>query len=116
MMYDLDTARLAAMVRAKQGTRGLRAAAYEITSNVGSMSISTLSRLMNDQMPDMVTFLTLCTWLQVAPSEFFSPTECRSTGEEIAMQIRSDASLEPVAANVLATIVEAAYRELIKNG
>ena len=114
MMYDLDTDRLAALIRAKQARRGLRAVAYEIAANAGSVSISTLSRVINGQMPDMVTFLSLCTWLKVAPAEFFNPSEKRSTGEEIALMIRSDASLEPVAADVLATIVEAGYRELRK--
>lgn len=40
-------------------------------SELSKVSSSTLSRLERGQMPDMITFTALCTWLEVEPTKFF---------------------------------------------
>ena len=57
MSVGVDTAKLSAMVRAKRGSMGLRAAAEEI----GDISASTLSRIEQGRIPDLDTFFRLCT-------------------------------------------------------
>jgi transcriptional regulator with XRE-family HTH domain len=114
MASYLDMDKLSAMVRTKRGTRGLRETAQE----VGAVSASTLSRVENGKAPDMDTFLLLCDWLDVPPTEFFGDTE-RPGGpvelgapESIEIQLRSDKNLDPATANALSALVRAAYREL----
>jgi transcriptional regulator with XRE-family HTH domain len=62
-----DTRRFAASVRTKRGERSLREAATDI----GTISPSTLLRLEREEVPDMETFLRICDWLRMAPSELF---------------------------------------------
>ncbi len=110
MKNALDIAKLSAMVRTKRGYSGLRSVSAELENAV---SPSTLSRVENGKLPDMETFLRLCDWLEVPPAEFFIGTgRPLSTGEEIAIMIRSDSGLDPATANVLAVLVEVAYREM----
>jgi transcriptional regulator with XRE-family HTH domain len=117
MGHYLDMDLLATMVRTQRGNRGLRETATEI----GNVSPSTLSRVENGKMPDMEPFLLLCDWLKVPPAHFFKNTNkmlsadvdtSSDTSEAIAIQLRADKHLDPTTANVLATLVKAAYRDL----
>lgn len=113
MRYLLNMERLAVMVRSQRGVRGLR----EVAAEIGDVSPSTLSRVENGNKPDMDTFLALCAWLKVPPAEFFiDPTKHADTSgtsaDAISLQLRSDRSLDPATAHVLATLVQAAYRDL----
>ena len=111
MHNKLHIDRLATMVRTKRANRGLRETALEI----GNVSPSTLSRVENLRMPDMETFLLLCDWLHVAPAEFFSEDASvpgKTSAESIEIHLRADKNLDPATANVLATIVRAAYQEM----
>jgi transcriptional regulator with XRE-family HTH domain len=111
MQNHLDIERLARLVKTKRASKGLR----EVAAEIGSVSPSTLSRVENGRIPDMETFLLLCDWLRVAPSEFFStdePVTEKTSAESIEIQLRADKNLDPVTANALATIVRAAYTEL----
>ena len=65
-------------------------------------------------MPDMETFLALCDWLQVPPTELIRNTEGShlDTPEAIAIQLRADKNLDPAIANALASLVKAAYQDL----
>lgn len=45
---------------------GLRAVAEQV-----SVSASTLSRIENNELPDIETFGKLCGWLQISPAYFF---------------------------------------------
>lgn len=112
MRTELDIERLATMIRARRGVRNLREAAAEI----GNVSPSTLSRVENEKMPDMETFLLLCDWLEVSPTTLFRQSgEAQKTvppsGEQISLQLRADKNLDPATANVLAAIVSAAYEQ-----
>ena len=52
------------------GTDALRTAA-----NAAGTSASTLSRLINGQMPDVETLLTVCGWMGRSPMEFVIDTD-----------------------------------------
>lgn len=112
MANYVDLKRLAQLTRAKRGNRGLR----EVSQEIGKISPSTLSRVENEKMPDMETFLLLCDWLNIAASELVKNTDDEkekkdTTPDSIAAQLRSDKSLDPNTASVLATIIRAAYNE-----
>lgn len=118
-MSEIDYSRLAALVRAKQGSRGLR----EISAEIGAISPSTLSRLLRDEVSDMTnsTFLQICDWLGVAPDEFIleetvesSESIDISTPDKIALQLRADPDLDPTTAAMLAEMVKAAYQRARK--
>lgn len=106
--------KLAVMVRSRRAGRGLR----EVSDEIGEVSPSTLSRVENGKMPDMSTFLRLCNWLQVRPTEFIKDDELQSATpeanipESIAVLLRSDKNLDPATANTLATLIKAAYKDL----
>lgn len=113
MTYRLDIDQLATLTRSKRGSKGLRVAAKEI----GSVSTSTLSRVENGKMPDMETFLALCSWLEVPPATLirdskdtreFDTTDLNAS-EALAIQLRADKNLDPATANALAELVKAAY-------
>ncbi|MEL6940125.1 MAG: XRE family transcriptional regulator [Cyanobacteria bacterium J06598_1] len=113
MGYSLDIQMLAGLVRSKRGHRGLRVAAQECNT-----SASTISRVEREQVPDINSFLALCNWLEVAPARLFKDSEHQlpndelplSKAEELALRVRSDSRLSPATANVLATLIKAAYR------
>lgn len=113
MSTYLDVDRLASLVRKRRGGRGLR----ETSKEIGSVSPSTLSRIEGGKMPDMETFMALCDWLQVPPSELFQTTEDQGleTPDMISIQLRADKKLDPAIANALASLVKAAYRDLSQN-
>ncbi|WP_324679874.1 hypothetical protein [Hymenobacter sp. GOD-10R] len=118
MLYQVDTARLASLVRAKRGGQTLREAAEEITKTVGPVSVGTLLRVEQQRMPDLPVFLHFCNWLNVSPARLLycpsSPAAApaESTAATVARLLRSDSRLEPAMANVLAIMVEATYTQL----
>lgn len=118
MLYQVDTARLALLVRAKRGDRTLREAAEEITKSVGPVSVGTLLRVEQQRLPDLPVFLHFCNWLDVSPAQLLycpsSPMAAttETTAATVARLLRADARLEPAMANVLAIMVEATYTQL----
>lgn len=107
MSFHLKIYQFASLVRKKRGSRGLR----ETSDEIGNVSASTISRVENGNVPDMETFLALCDWLEVSPSELFGNIpEAVDTPEAIAIQLRADKSLDPVAANVLTVLIKSAYQ------
>jgi transcriptional regulator with XRE-family HTH domain len=115
MTYELDTAKLATMVRGQRANRTLR----DIAAELGDVSASTLHRLEAGKCPDMGVFLRICRWLKVEPSQFFrksvrenevsSQSGSAYSQGQIVDLIRSDAILTPVAANILVAIINATY-------
>ncbi|GIK38003.1 MAG: hypothetical protein BroJett011_18360 [Chloroflexota bacterium] len=124
MSSYLAVDRLAALVKAKRGDKGLRKTAKEI----GEISPSTLSRIEQGKMPDLDTFIRLCNWLGVAPNQFFegsrnqelSPDQSNippiapgmSTPEIVEVHLRADKELDPETAEALANMVKAAYQAI----
>ncbi len=108
MARFLDTKALAERIRLKRGKRGLR----EISEEMNGIGISTLSRIENGKMPDVETFLAICHWLQVSPSEFVKkPEESTETDtiDEVEGHFRADQNLDPELAHVLAEFMKRAY-------
>jgi transcriptional regulator with XRE-family HTH domain len=105
----LDIRKLASLIRIKRGGRGLR----EISTEIGNVSPSTLSRVENGSMPDMETFVALCDWLQVRPGDLFvTDHEQREldTTAKIVILLFGDENFHPDTAQALAQIVKATYR------
>lgn len=117
-----DMQRLAALVRAKRGTRGLRAVAQELET----VSSSTLSRIEQGKVPDLDTFARLCQWLGVSADEFISsrketvgsgyPLQApgMTTPEIITAHLRADRALTTETADALATMVRLAYEAVAR--
>jgi transcriptional regulator with XRE-family HTH domain len=91
MSLQLDTEKLATMVKSKRAGRGLRIVAKEI----GDVSASTLSRIEQGSIPDVNTFLMLCKWLGVSTDTFIISGEVTqsstiTSAEKIVAHLRAD--------------------------
>lgn len=125
MKHKLATDKLAALIKAKRGAKGLRATAREI----GGISPSTLSRVEQGKSPDLDMFLKLCAWLEVQPEDLLeaegeTSTQSvsqpplppgMSTPEIIEVHLRADRELDPATAKALADLVKAAYNAVRAN-
>ena len=118
MSSYIDFAKLAALVRAKRGDRGLREAAEEI----GDVSPSTLSRIEGERVEDVAssTLLSLCDWLGISPVEVIkdardAPPPDIDVADSVDLQLRADRGLDPAMARMLSEMFKAAYREAKKN-
>jgi transcriptional regulator with XRE-family HTH domain len=116
MDTEINIRELAALLRARRGTRGLRAVAEEITAKCGPVSSSTLSRIEQGKVPDLDTFVRLCKWLEV-PTErlMFGDKEPKrshgqvSTAEVIKAHLRADRTLDPSTAEALVNMIQLVY-------
>lgn len=115
MSVQLDTDKLAAMVKSKRAGRGLRAVAHEI----GDVSASTLSRIEQGSVPDVNTFLLLCNWLSVPTDTFTIADEDAATPEtatagsdKIVAHLRADRILPKATAQALIEMIQLAYRQV----
>lgn len=105
-MHSIDIQALSAMIKSKRAKRGLRETAKEI----GDVSVSTLSRVENGNLPDIDTYLKICKWLEV-PMDFFntSPTKQDSTKQKVVANLRADKTLPKDVAEALIKMVNLAY-------
>jgi len=114
MKSELDTSKLGQMIKAKRGSKGLRAVAEEI----GGITAPTLSRIERGNLPDVDSFLKICKWLQVSPEIFTneqqasSKTSTKNHRKEIHAHLRADRNLPKEAADLLIKMVELAYESL----
>lgn len=110
MATQIDLAKFIAMLKTKRGERGLR----EVAQEIGEISASTLSRLENGKIPDMDTFLRVCDWMKIDPSQFLIRTEVgnptTSTPEIIEAHLRADINLDEATAEAIAEMVRTVYR------
>ncbi|MBK8945439.1 MAG: helix-turn-helix transcriptional regulator [Ignavibacteriae bacterium] len=106
MSSQLDTEKLATMLKTKRGTLGLRGLAYEI----GGVSASTLSRIEQGKLPDIDTFLKVCEWLEVSP-DFFSKNKKGdyNTKEKVVAHLRADKNLSQETAEAIIHMIKMAY-------
>ena len=113
-MIALDIERLAKLIRAKRGRKGLR----ETSTEIGSLSPSTLSRVENRNVPDMETFIALCNWLKIHPGEMFIADSKQQqqvdTIEQIIDLSMCDKRLDSESAYILGRIIKAAYQDLAR--
>ena len=124
MSEQLDIQRLAALVKAKRGKKGLRETAKEI----GGVSASTLSRIEQGKMPDLDTYVRLCEWLGIPAGRFLEKQDLDqtqktsdifdapglTTPEIIHAHLRADKELDPETAEALAEMVRAAYNAIVQ--
>ena len=125
MTSQLAVDKLAALIKAKRGGKGLRDTAVEI----GEISASTLSRIEKGKMPDLDTFLRLCDWLDIQPNELISGIAKRdstsgekaipmpddmSTPEIVEAHLRADKELDPETAEALANMVRSVYKAVVE--
>lgn len=113
MSLQLDTEKLAAMVKSKRAGRGLRIVAKEI----GDVSASTLSRIEQGSIPDVNTFLMLCKWLGVSTDTFIISGEVTqsstiTSAEKIVAHLRADRVLPQSTAQALIEMIQLAYRQV----
>lgn len=112
----VDTEKLARAVRAKRGHIGLRATAEQI----GGVSAATLSRVEQGKVPDLETFLRLCSWLEMKPNEFVAGEADESTKDEsgwrkMAFHLRADRVLDQETIDALTKMIRLAY-EAVERG
>jgi len=113
----VDFQRLAALLKAHRGTKGLRAVATEI----GGVSASTLSRVEQGGVPDLETYLLLCRWLGVS-SDDLSPLDPnrnvintasggeKPTPELVEAHFRAEKVLPPETIDALSNMIRQAYK------
>ena len=118
MTSYIDFARLAKLVKAKRGGRGLR----EVAEEIGNISPSTLSRIEGERVSDVAssTLLQISDWLEVDPSELIkdasdSPPPEIDLPSSIDLQLRADKKLDPTMAKMLSEMFKAAYKEAKKS-
>lgn len=105
-MQSINTSALSEMIRSKRGNLGLREAAREI----GDVSVSTLSRVENGNLPDIDTYVKICNWLDVS-IEFFAvkKDESSSNKQMVVANLRADKTLPQEIAEALIKMVNLAY-------
>lgn len=115
MSSSIDFPKLAALVKAKRGSKGLR----EVAEEIGEISPSTLSRIEGERANDlsMSIFLRICDWLGIKSDELIKNSEDEippdiSEADAVALHLRASKKLDPKTAKMLAEMVKAAYREV----
>ena len=108
----VDVPKLAALLRAKRGGRGLR----EVAEEIGKVSASTLSRVEQGNLPDVETFMRLCNWLGVSADDFnvaASRAHCAtaeaSLPEFVEAHLRADRTLPPKMIDALSQMIRHVY-------
>lgn len=110
MSAELDTQRLAAAIKSKRGSAGLRS-----TAEVIGTSASTLSRVEQGNLPDIETYIRICKWLEV-PTDHFThkPSETLSKPDEFAelvVHLRASKTLPQATASALIEMINLAYSQ-----
>ena len=106
-MASIDIEKFAQMLKHKRSKRNLR----DIASEIGDVSISTLSRIEQGKIPDLSTYMKICEWLDVSPDEFAlnlkSPQQIHK--KEIFFHLRADRTLSQDVSDALTKMIELAY-------
>jgi transcriptional regulator with XRE-family HTH domain len=110
MENKLRTSLLAGMIKSKRGDMGLRKAAKEI-----QISSATLSRIEQEKLPDVETFIKICNWLEVPTDTFIETSEenfkASSNKEKIIAHLRADRALPQETMIALTKLIELAYEK-----
>lgn len=110
MENELRTNLLAGMIKSKRGSIGLRKTAKEI-----DISTATLSRIEQEKLPDVETFIKICKWLEVPTDTFIvSPIEQprpTSNKDQIIAHLRADKELPQETMMALTKLIELAYEK-----
>jgi transcriptional regulator with XRE-family HTH domain len=124
MKSQVSLEKLAVLIRAKRGSRGLR----EVAEEIGEVSASTLSRIETGKTPDLDTFLRLCDWLGIQPNDLVASQMAgrplvdskqlpvpgdMSTPGIVEAHLRADKELDPETAEALSQMIRAAYKAVV---
>jgi transcriptional regulator with XRE-family HTH domain len=105
-MQSINIQSLAQMIKSKRGDRGLRETAKEI----GDVSVSTLSRVENGNLPDIDTYMKLCKWLDVSVDFFATQTQSSESKKNVVVaNLRADKTLSQDMAEALIKMIDLAY-------
>ena len=119
MTENLKIREFSAMLRAKRGETGLRDTAAEIEG----VSASTLSRIEQGSLPDLDTFIRICRWLKVPPSQFIPGFDEKKNSQEqrqdvpniVAAHLRADRTLDAKTTEALVTMIQFAFEAAKQN-
>lgn len=110
--YAIDTEKLGTLIQVKMGNKSLR----DVESETG-LSPSTISRISNHHIPRLDTFLVMCEWVGISPTEFIinangnaiekpeSEFDGMNTIEKVEYLLRSDSILETKLITAIMNIV-----------
>ncbi len=108
-MPESDFPTLGPILKARR--REKRLTLRDLADIIG-VSVNTLSRVENGNVPDLKTFRLILDWLEL-PAEQFLETEVAPTPTVIARHLQNDPKLSPEAAEQLAQQFEAMYTTLL---
>jgi len=104
-MQSIDTGTLSEMIKSKRGNRGLR----EVAKEIGDISVSTLSRVENGNLPDIDSYMKICNWLEVS-IDFFADNKESSTKKQVVVaNLRADKTLPKETSEALIKMINLAY-------
>jgi transcriptional regulator with XRE-family HTH domain len=112
---EINLPKFAGLLAKKRAGRPLRDLAQEI----GGVSASTLSRIEKGNVPDLITFMKICRWLEVSLQDFLTDSEtsyqpsASSTSDFVCAHLRADQTLPPDTAKALVTMIQLAYKDII---
>lgn len=108
---EIDTDKLAVLMKERRGKRGLR----EVAREIGDVSSPTLSRVEQGRLPDLDTFIRLCRWLGMSPEDFLIERMEKSivhrettVPEKIEILLRAERTLQPDTINAIVKMVNLA--------
>jgi len=106
---EINTDKLAVLLREKRGNRGLR----DIAKEIGGVSAPTLSRVEQGRLPDLDTFIRLCRWLGRSPENFVleklnSAHNEDSIPEQVEILLRAERTLQPDTIHAIVKMVNLA--------
>jgi transcriptional regulator with XRE-family HTH domain len=109
MSTQLNTNLLASMIKTKRGSKGLRKIAEEIEG----VSASTLSRIEQGKVPDVDTFIKLCSWLGVSADTFsyHKSEEKKLDKQGIIAHLRAEKELDPDQVDIIVKMIDLAYNK-----
>lgn len=117
MASTLNTDLLASMLKSKRGNKGLRA----ISAEIGNVSISTLSRIEQGKIPNVDTFIKICSWLDASPNSFVLSADRHqdklvSNKEVVIAHLRAEKELDADTVDMIVKLVNLAYTKRFKSG
>lgn len=108
MELTLNTKLFAQTIKSRRANKGLRAAAKDI-----GISFTTLSRIEQEKVPDVDTFIRICKWLNVSTDTFIIGSSKRtkelSNKEQIVAHLRAEKELNKDTINMLIKMIDIAY-------
>lgn len=108
MESTLNTELLATLIKNKRGSRGLR----DTAKDIGDVSYATLSRIEQEKVPDVDTFIKICKWLGVSTDTFIIDSENLeeiTTKDRVIAHLRSEKVLSKDTVNMLVKMIDMAY-------